>query len=1527
MTDPLTATPLAIQIGSWIFKYLSTKVLDEFKDRWLKPLLKKQDVEKAFSNAVSVALSEFQNQYPELYQSLFDETFVELHAVPELSKLLQRTDQPDIQAITTAYTRYFQLGEPPDIDPAINFFVSAVTENMKAESALQDLINNRQIEDISKVVERIEPAINELLEGMQSFVYVAGAGQSAQQSLPAILDAETGNQIVNALGTKAADLLSWPQVLHSGEWIERPELDAVLSSICENSSSVTVILGPPGSGKSALMARLGNDLLEKGYELAAIKADLLPRSIETAEALAKWLHLPDLLDQCITRLAAANSVVLLIDQLDALCDLIDLHTERLTVLLDLVASLPKSNIHLVLSCRDFEFRHDVRFSRLDAEQVVLALPTWEQVSEILSANELVSAGWPENFREILRTPQYLKIFMEYLKEKQQPVFASYQAMLEEVWQTKVVGEDHSKLRADLLQTLASQMATDEELWAPAAKYDAFKDEVSQLEAHGILRRSPDKLQIGFSHQTLFDFTRARAFTVESGCFSEYVLQRQDALFVRPTLWSTLVYLRGADKAAYHAEFDRLWKTEKLRIHVRFMMMEYLGQVTEPDEQETTWLLPALENPRTVRRTLWVMQGNSGWFKLVAGTYLPGIMAADKDVAWHATWFLSSAWSFAREEILALIERYWLPSIEKDSHSFRVLESLNAWDERSCGFIEIILRRTPVQSRNVCWLSSTVSVSTPQLAPRIVATQLWSELERAKSEVEENVLKLPEVEEDTNPIVRSIRHSDALERPYRNVLESSDWYDLEVIAEAAPREFIEGVFPWFVALVEAIADEEHPFIVQYRGDSSLATSDRTGREWSKEYPIVAAIRIAIKVVATEDHDWYFDFLKRWEISILAAVHRMLVVGLRQLSSLFPSKVLTYLLGDRRRMAIGTYNDQHWDTKKLITDLVPNLSGEQIIILEKSIKSWSQYDHYPDEDTAKIRFERKKWDREHRLRLLRAIPTSNLTSETKCLIVQEERALGNVPDWDCRMGGGGFIGSPLSAVQMDKARDEDILGLFQELEDKSEWDHPRFHMKGGSIQAAREFAEFAKTNPDRALHLIQMFQPGKQERPAADALRALSESGNISAEKLFSIVLELEAKGFSADFYRHDMAHALSKVASEPSGLPDSICDLLKSWLVPYEPKKVISADLQDDSGDDSTKNNKEESFHSILWNHFGHRILPGGNYWVLEALFLGYLLRRPCDYEKWLDLLESHLVNAEDTDVWQAFSENLKWLRNADQNRSEQIIETVLYRYLHHTEAGIFLVAWVHHWISPAIIRPWIESLKDGTWEKGAQAYGELIVLCYANGPEEHKSWFLEQIETTLSCSGFEEPLLTRIRLGCAFAAAHLWSEPGFVPVVAPILTRLIPHAKSPIASAVLHFLNQSNPLPINDHTRSILDAIIKYPQILKEGSNHFLTEKLSGLLPVEAERIYQVCMALLDQRKDDITGINNSFAVNGDELIDISLTLQRISSHREKGLELFERLLDMDAYGIKDTLLELDRRPSSDGTPLRQRRRRKKKYA
>ena len=76
----------------------------------------------------------------------------------------------------------------------------------------------------------------------------------------------------------------------------------------------------------------------------------------------------------------------------------------------------------------------------------------------------------------------------------------------------------------------------------------------------------------------------------------------------------------------------------------------------------------------------------------------------------------------------------------------------------------------------------------------------------------------------------------------------------------------------------------------------------------------------------------------------------------------------------------------------------------------------------------------------------------------------------------------------------ASDDHVLKLFSELTDDTEWCHPRRRGEfvGGTIQASRAFAEFAKSYPERALRIMSGFQAGAQERPAGEALAALGDS---------------------------------------------------------------------------------------------------------------------------------------------------------------------------------------------------------------------------------------------------------------------------------------------------------------------------------------------------------------------------------------------------------------------------------------------------
>jgi hypothetical protein len=66
-----------------------------------------------------------------------------------------------------------------------------------------------------------------------------------------------------ALAAASVNLLAWEKTLPDGNWMERPERETIEARFWIDTSS-TVLLGEPGSGKSALLSRIASDLLDQG---------------------------------------------------------------------------------------------------------------------------------------------------------------------------------------------------------------------------------------------------------------------------------------------------------------------------------------------------------------------------------------------------------------------------------------------------------------------------------------------------------------------------------------------------------------------------------------------------------------------------------------------------------------------------------------------------------------------------------------------------------------------------------------------------------------------------------------------------------------------------------------------------------------------------------------------------------------------------------------------------------------------------------------------------------------------------------------------------------------------------------------------------------------------------------------------------------------------------------------------------------------------------------------------------------------
>jgi hypothetical protein len=186
--------------------------------------------------------------------------------------------------------------------------------------------------------------------------------------------------------------------------------------------------------------------------------------------------------------------------------------------------IERPELQVILSCREFDYQHDTRLTTMGAADIHLGPLDWPQVEQILTEARLEPAAWHPEFREVLRLPQRLELFLRHLAEPgAPPPYAGYRDMMEAVLRKRVIGAPSGHAVAEALHEVARAMVVDEELWVPAARFDARANEIDLLEAAGLLVREAGHRRIGFRHQTLFDFVRARAFVAEHASVADSAL--------------------------------------------------------------------------------------------------------------------------------------------------------------------------------------------------------------------------------------------------------------------------------------------------------------------------------------------------------------------------------------------------------------------------------------------------------------------------------------------------------------------------------------------------------------------------------------------------------------------------------------------------------------------------------------------------------------------------------------------------------------------------------------------------------------------------------------------------------------------------------------------------------------------------------------------------------------------------------------------------------------------------------------------
>lgn len=1352
-------------------------------------------------------------------------------------------------------------------------------------------------------------------------------------------------------------LLNWTRTLGKNEQqIERPELEELLNRIDTDNFSTTIVLGVPGIGKSALLSVLAHCIVDKGYALLAIKADYLGNKVNSLEDLRHddQLHFSTDLLYAIKSVANKERVILLVDQLDAVSELLDRQPGRLNVLLNLIQSLAGTkNIHIVATCREFEFRHGSQFSRLEGfEQLYLSLPIWGKISPVLQNEGHLPDLIGEPLRELLQNPQNLKIFLQVAQPGE--VFDSSQKLLDRLWETKILNQPNAQKYIAFLEKIAQRMKDEEVLWLPTSVADDCPEICQELQQANILMLNRDNSTFGFCHQTYYDHTLARAFARGYQSLADLVLERQDGLFVRPILLRSLNYLRGTAPQEYQHQLRILLKNAEVnnypfknkiaklalnklshlsgkvrlsalgvlrslqliyvRTHIYSLLIEFVGSQQNPEPIEAELLIPLLNLDTEAPKVLYAMIGSLGWFRVLRDR--PEFREWLEKPLTQASYclpILIAATSFATDNVWNLIEEYWLNDTAYDALSMQIILNLQQWNPERVWQTQQIIRRWNLDMYSVSTIAEKVAETLPQLAPRIIRAHLDYRLEQAIAESNKPIPELPADADDAQRYIHAYKYNP--KNYFKNLLEGgSDFDDIDTLAKANPKDFLDAIWSWFTDVTNRIIDRENLRINRYSEDY-INSLDFDKSE------IIQAVLSAILELANHDRQAFLIFVNQNELSELLLVHRLLARGLAQIAIQEPQAVLDYLLGDSRRLNLGNMRNSYKETKELVLAVCPHLQPQNIARIEQAIRT---YNHYPieSERSADLRFRFLQYNRQHRLKLLLAFPEEYLSVEAKRWRDEERRAFPlvvNEKDDDYPTIAQ-LVGSPMNAEEMTRASDQQLINLFDELADITEedyWKRQRdLSRAGGASSQAYEFGKLVKDDPERFLRILPQLQPQRHESYAGHAIQELAES-DFPANNLIELVQSLEKRGFVSEDFRSDTASGLDKIAERNQGLPESVLSLLENWL---------SAHSQPDLAHHRSEESRSHQLNSpIIFGFGGSHFLPSGRGSIVRAIAAGYLNQNPPDLQNWARVIKSRLEIEPHPAVWVDILTDMPPLLNGDRTQATQLFDAVIRNcpeVLQYRWALYFLSRTVG-WFEPKeTVQGWLEML----WADGSifcrQAYGELLFIHYFQYQDE---WSVAKIDHHLANQDDEAVLC-----GLAHVASHMWVKRRCRTKAAEILYNLAPSNIEAIQSTVASVFFQSREhFELDSGMRLLIQAVCKNKPLLQKAASDIIDIiENNNFVNTEPQLVSEICQSLLSKLDKEPYNPTRPLVFAAESLTTLAIQLHRHrqDKYRKVGLKIFEQLLSLNLTETRSALEMLDRKPnrlSFYQEPRRRRRRRR----
>lgn len=1336
--------------------------------------------------------------------------------------------------------------------------------------------------DLDALLERI-PAVRQRFFKVQLVVAVEDAEAMIEARFAAVglvsksTKTFTRVDVEEDITRGSRGLADWPQMIW-GQHIERPEFDDLIQRISRHPAGSTLVVGGAGTGKSALLAELYCALKARSQIVLAIKADMLSPDIVGFADLARDLGMSGDIEQELLLLAVEAPVVLIIDQLDAVSEVMDQSSQRMQVLLRLASRLQEAKgqednklpIHVIVSSRPFEAKFDARFRLLDADELLLSLPPFERMSALLGELGIDATAVPDSLKETLRIPFALGIYVDLAKSGLNPADLTAANLLDRWLDKKLpAGAGRASCMAFLRQ-LAADMTQYESLWRPAAHYDPdYSEMLRWAESIGIVIR--EDANIGFSHQSWLDDFQAKTLRTAEG-LANYAWSRQEGLFARGTILRGLEHMRRVDVASYEMAIRLLLPNPRTRRHLRHLVADYLASTDDPGLSDIAWVDWMARNDHALANRAF-RQVVIRWPRWRAGllTLLPFLLQDEKH-RWNATTLLVREVAEDPSHVMDLVDRYWSDS-SHDGDVFSLCERSGNASDRAIAHVRKILSRTAMAD----WAISHYAKTLHERGNSRVALDLISFWAETQSGDRYNGIKV---------------------------------YGVEKIAAAAPLYCAERLLPWFVGVASREVGDGRP---GHRYPQSISIP----YDWkydSGESHLMQLLQSVLEESAASDPVGVHALLATVVTVEIDEVQSLVAGTLAANPALLTEHALAFLFADQRRLHLGsdTFDDERgvgqmisgWSSSNLIAQIIPYLSHDDIDRIRDYIESWEPWkEELQEERDPAQRRNLHRWSDERRLRLLAELPVQVLTARRRR---QVEEWKVEQPKLQVKRRGrmlARLVESPMSDDQMARANDDAIIKMLNAVNDKAgRHEHPKHWLKGGVIELSRAFAAFARSSPDRALRILGCLQPGLHEQVAGAAIRELSAIEEVSAQTIKASVWDLHARGFSSRDYCQDVASAMAELAKRMKGLEDRDISLLRSWLQ-RDPNVLVAETVRHAELNRSIRERNEKPDRCpeamLFGRGGGMHLLPQRNFTLLSAIAAGYIYRDGVDCDGWLAELEHHITHPEDPEVWSGVlifrSHELWW---ADAARVGELIEAIWRRFpAAFEDAAVVQSLWrlrvrVRMGLQQEIVNFWLRHSDHKLRQIGGEFSAASVIVDSAASGEMG-----DLVEAVMTGSD------VFARCGVLFAAAAGWSE-----LDRDIRSRshayLIPAASTVSgfeAHALSTAIDRGERLPPDEMTRALLASVAINIDLLKESMARLFVRSLQHLLLYPG---FEMLVLEIAEAATELACTSPERTAGGGcdgEFIGLVIALQRSPTEiKTRAMTIYERLLDAEIYGAED---------------------------